>query len=241
VKAPQNQFSVRTDEDSQFLEGFASGSNYQGHILYGTNPGQVVWRNPPTFTIDVPESGSMLIRVKEVDAGRHKLISVVNGMPGPSLGWDFKQKTHLKPLSEEEQFLEIPLTKGVNHILLDIEGPNFVRLSNIYFVLHTGSSGGVLSAKGLVSERGDEAFYYIKNQTYTELYHTVLEKQAVNVTDVRFEVPGLKDGRYTIVYYDPSEGKETGSVTANSIGGKLLFTVNEIKKDLAVKIKMASN
>lgn len=235
VKAPKNIFYINEKESSQFLEGFAAGSNYQGHVLYGNQMERL--RNPPTLVINVPGKGAMLVRMKIISAGKHRLISQVNGEKGPSMEWNYAERTHVKGMSKDEEYLWIPLKKGENRILIDCDGPEYIRLASVYFILDTADPNGILNANGLISDSSDEAIIYLQNQTFTELYHTILEKEPAAVKNIQLEVSGLKDGEYHIVYYDPSKGDYAGVASAEAIHGKLSFQIHSVEKDLAIKIR----
>jgi hypothetical protein len=238
IKAPQNLFYVSNNESSQFLEGFAAGSGWQGHMLYGEKNGPL--RNPPTFVINAPEGGSMLIRVKVVAAGTHRLVSEINGKSGPCREWNYRENTEVKGKSKEEEYLSIPLNKGENRISIDCEGPDFIRIGWIYFILDTADPNGSLAVSGLVSENQDDAIVYVKNQTYTELYYTILGKEPAALSPVLLEVPGLKDGKYNVVFYDPSTGNYAGTLLIESANGRLMCPVKKIEKDVAIKIREVS-
>src|SRR5690606_9285933 len=66
AKAPRNYFQISNVQSSQFLEGFAAGSGWQGHVLHGRKHSDL--RNPPTFEIDIPHAATMFVRVKLVAA-----------------------------------------------------------------------------------------------------------------------------------------------------------------------------
>ncbi len=238
VKARQNVFHIKNDESSQFLEGFAAGSGWQGHMLYGRKNDSL--RNPPTFGIHAPEGGEMLIRVKIVPAGHHKLVSSVNGEAGPSIEWNYEEFTEVKLKTKKEEYLSIPLKKGKNRISIDCEGDDFIRIGWIYFILNTSDPSGSLAVSGMICDSSDEAIVYLKNQTYTELYQTILAKEAAAADDIQIDVAGLTDGRYEVVFFDPSTGEYTGQRLLESSHGGLICPVGKVKKDLAIRIRKVS-
>lgn len=238
VKARENKFVITSDKSSQFLEGFAAGAGWQGHMLYGTSHADL--RNPPTFVIDVPESGSMLVRVKLVGPGGHRLVSVVNGKKGPSKSWQYTERTEVREKGKAEEYLSIPLSKGRNEITLDCDGPEYIRLGWLYFILDTRDPNGTLAVNGMISDQGDDAIVYVMNQTYTELYHTILGREPAAVRSTQLEMKGFKKGRYNVVFYDPVQGDYAESFAVESVDGRIVIPIDRIENDLAIKVRSVS-
>jgi hypothetical protein len=225
VKSPDNEFTVVTEENSQFMEGI-------GPTLYGS--GRKELRNPPTLIFNTPANTTvkMLVEVNEVGSGTNTLAVAINNQPVKSVPWCCGRRI----LNNEERFVEVPLAAGENRITLDNAGGDWLRLQKITFILDSNDARSLLTAKGLVS--GDEAVLYLNNQTYGELYNKFLQNDAVPIQNVTMQVYGLVDGSYDVTVYDPTTGMNTKSMTAPSLNGKLTILAGQVEKDLALKLKL---
>jgi hypothetical protein len=223
VKSPENEFEVNADENGQWLEGF-------GRTLYGSNRKE--WRNPPTFVFATPANttAKLLVEVNEVGGGTNTLAVTVNGELVQSVPYCCGRRM----LNGDERFVEAPLPAGLSRITLDNAGGDWLRLYKIYILLESDDPGTLLSAKGLGG--GDEAFLYLNNQTYGELYRKVLNREAVPLHTVRVDVEGLSDGLYDVAVYDPSSGEYTDHIKAAHENGKFVFAIERIDKDMAVRL-----
>lgn len=226
VKAPRNEFAINTTENNQWLEGAS-------RTLWGNNASRTPWRNPPTFNINLPTPGKLLIRLTEIGGGTSTLAARVNDS-------EVKRATFQngrRNLAPHEQWVEVPLPAGPNRISLDNvqKGSDWLRVGNYYFTFEAPDASGLINLRGQSS--GSEAFLYVQNQTFGHLYEQVLKHKPFPMENVMVAVNGLEPGHYLIVLFDPGRGTSTGELTAVCSGGKLVFTLPRLEHDLAVKLQ----
>lgn len=220
-KATKNYFEIDTGSSGMLLEGYIAN-------LYGV--GRNSWRNPPTFVINAPYGGEMVLYVDEFGGGTNTMTTTING----SLVSQRVFSGGRRYTTEEEKYTTVPLVKGENRITLDNTGNDWINVGTVYFILNSDSAAGMITAHTHIAK--DAAVVYLENQTYSEVTKSILGKEPVDFKNVSFKVSGLSDGRYALYSYNPDTGKYADSKVVNISGGETTVTVPYVGEDYAVKL-----
>lgn len=221
TKSPRNLFEINMKESSQFIDGFSP-------TLWGNRRRE--WKNPPTFVVELPRNGKMLVRIRELGGGTQIFTANVNGEEVKNILMENSGDGRYEP----GHYIDIPLPRGRCHIKLDNAGNDWLRLHGIFFMYDTDEPCDMLDAGGWQSE--DCTFIYLKNLSYGELYCGILKKKPVPVRNASARLHGLRDGKYRAVYYDPTIGKIRRQTTASVTDGSVVLDFPEIERDCAVKL-----
>lgn len=218
------------------IDETASGMLLHGYVknLYGINQNISQLRNPPTFVIDAPNGGEMVLYVSEFGSGRN-VLSVKNH------DMTVLEREFIGPRRQttpEERYTTIPLQKGENRITLDNIGHDWINITGTYFVLNVESAADMITAHSHVAD--DAAIIYLENQTYSEVNKEILGSTPCDFTDIKFTVEGLSDGKYAMHTFKPDTGEYVDAKEVTVAGGKVDVAIAAIDKDFAVKlIKLA--
>lgn len=227
AKATKNYFEIDTGSSGMLLEGYVAN-------LYGTNHTNT-WRNPPTFVINAPNGGEMVLFVDEFGAGTNRMTTTINGSVVNQRVFSGGRRY----TTAEEKYTTVPLVKGENRITLDNTGNDWINVGTVYFILNSDSAAGMITAHTHISEGA--AVVYLENQTYSEVTKSILGKDPVDFKNVSFKVSGLSDGRYALYSFNPDTGKYSDSKVVNVSGGETTVTVPSVGEDYAVKLLKLKN
>ncbi len=219
--ATRNIFPLDSKHSSVLLEGYTANL-YSGHTER--------WKNPPTFTIDAPLGGKLMVEADEIGAGKQTLTIHRNGELIKTITWAGGRRL----LKADENCVEIDLVPGANTITLDNVGTDWLRLLGVYFVLNSDGPESMVTARQLSGK--DFAIIHVENQTYYELYRTVLKKPAVPISDVKVYTEGMEDGQYWLYLFDPTEGRYTYIKEVEVAGGRAEIGIPILKKHVAAKL-----
>ncbi len=227
AKATSNLYEIDENASGMLLHGYVKN-------LYGTNANVSKWKNPPTFVVDAPNGGELVLRIDEFGAGSNMLNVKINGKTVLDRAFTGGRRQ----TTDEEKFTRIPLVKGENRITLDNTGHDWINVSSAYFILNVESEADMITAHTHVADTA--AIVYLENQTYSEVYQKILENSACDFSNVSLTLTGLTDGRYAVYPFNPNTG-EYGQITETTVaGGKVDLTVPTVTKDYAIKlIKLA--
>ena len=227
ARATSNLFEIDENASGMLLHGYVKN-------LYGSNANVAPWRNPPTFVIDAPNGGEMVLYVSEFGAGTNFLSVTLNGEK--VLEREFSGGR--RQTTPEEKYTSIPLVKGENRITLDNAGHDWINITGTYFVLNVESAGDMITAHTHVAD--DAAIVYLENQTYSEVNQKIFGNTPVDFTDVAFTLEGLSDGKYALYTFKPDTGEYVDAKEVEVKDGKVDISVAAVDKDCAVKlIKLA--
>lgn len=219
--ATRNVFPIDSKHSSVLLEGYTPNL-YSGHTER--------WKNPPTFEIDAPLGGKIMLEFDEIGGGEQVLTVHKNGNLVKTATWGGGRRM----LNSDENCLEIDLDIGKNVIKLDNIGADWLRLLGVYFVLNSPGAKSMVAAKQLCGK--DFALIYVENQTYYELYQTVLKKQPTDIKNVKLTTEGTTDGDYYMYIYNPAKGEYSCIKEVTVSGGRVDIEIPLLQKHAAVKL-----
>lgn len=220
-KATQNVFHIDSSRSSVLLEGYTPN-------LYSGNTER--WKNPPTFIIDTPQGGKLLLDFDEIGGGEQKLELTLNGKLVKTVEWSGGRRM----LTADERYVEVDLPVGRNEVRLDNTGTDWLRIQRVYFVVNAGSADSMITAQQLSGK--DFCLVYVQNQTYFELYRTVLNGEPADIKNVTVTAAGMNDGDYVLSLYDPTDNAYLLTENVTVTGGKHSITVPLLKKHMAIKL-----
>jgi hypothetical protein len=229
AKAPNARFEIDLSQPRQWLEGFSPS-------IYGQRARGKVWRNPPTFVADLPAEGKLLIELKEIAGGSNTFI--VSRRNSDAEQWKSAARVQLdkgrRLVSEKEKWVQVPLDKGPQQIMLDAEG-DWVRIESLAITYPLSSALALVDVSGWTD--GGSGFLYLRNQSYSRLLSGVLDQRAVDLKNVQLELTDLPDGRYRFSVCSTESGDVQSNQTESSAGGRLVLSLPILKRDAAIRIE----
>jgi hypothetical protein len=224
ARATENHFVVSLDRNRQAVRGL-------GVALYGQHGHTSAWPNPPTFPVDMPADGQLVMEVEEI-GGEEVLEASIDGESAAKVTLAGGRRA----LRDDERFVAVAVPKGSHRITVDNVGPSgdWIRVRRYHFVVPGDDPARLVDASGLSGRK--QAFLYLENQSYDRVAQT-LGQQAAELLDVVVEVNGFPDGQYRATFFDTAKGTTTGAADVVCRGGDLAFRVPHLLADLAVKLK----
>ncbi|MEK6796137.1 MAG: DUF5060 domain-containing protein [Spirochaetota bacterium] len=206
AKSLTDTFTIDAGENAVWLTGMS-------RTLYAKRSDRIAWRVTPSFTIDMPGNGRFIARVDEIGSGNQTLTAAVDGAQARSTVYAGGRR-ELKP---DEQWFDVPLAAGARTVTLALAEGDWLRVGKYFVVIDIDDAKGLIGAKGLSS--AEEAFAYLPNITYGQLYQSILKRDAVAVNDVQVEFSGLVGGVYAVRIIDPVSGSLVGESETTAAGG----------------------
>ncbi|MGD0113116.1 MAG: DUF5060 domain-containing protein [Armatimonadota bacterium] len=225
VKASGNTFAIDLRESSQVITGL-------GSTLYGDAAHVTAWRNPPTFVVDMPSDGELVLEVEEIGGGDQLL----------EVRIDDRRATRVdltggrRELRDSERWVKTPLPKGRHRVSVDNArtGGDWIRVRRYHFTFRESEAGRFVAASGL--SNGERGFLYVQNQTYARLPRD-LGQTPVAMRDVDMSVSGLHDGRYQVALFGTVSEVERAMDDAVCAGGSLRVRVDRLEGEVAVRVE----
>jgi len=223
ARATESRFRIALDENNQAVKGL-------GSTLYGR--ARATWRNPPTFLVNMPEEGQLVVEVEEIGGGDQTLEVKIDGCIARHV--DFLGGR--RELRDGERRVRVPLPKGSHSISIDNARPggDWIRVRRYYVVVECDDAAQLVDVCGLRS--GKRALLYIENQTYTRLPQE-LGQPATPLADLAVEVSGLPNGRYRVAFFDTETGDDAGTTGVVCTGGVLTIPVNRLGSGSALELE----
>ena len=219
--ATRNFFPIDSEQSSVLLEGYTPNL-YSGHTEK--------WKNPPTFSINAPQGGRLLLEFDEIGGGKQNLTVHLNDKLVKTAAWDGGRRM----LNADENCVETDLVVGENKVTLDNIGSDWLRLLGVYFILNAPSAESMVTAKQLCGK--DFAIIYVENQTYYELYRTVLKKDPIPIKNVKISARGIENGDYYLYLYNPSTGEYSYIKEVCISENHLEFEIPTLEKHMVAKL-----
>ena len=233
AKAPRNRFEVGLDQTRQWLEGFSS-------TLFGERSRYKAWRNPPTFLLNLPDDGKLLVGLKEI-AG-HSNTLLISRRAGDTASWQPAASVQLdhgrRLVTPKEEWVEVAIPKGPQQVMLDVRG-DWIRTECLAVSYPLPNAEGLVSASGWTD--GRSGFLYLQNQSQSRLLNEVLHQKPVALTAMELEVGGLQDGQYRIEVCGTDTGLAQTSSQADCRQGRMRFRLPALSRDVALKFSQRLN
>jgi len=217
-KAPRNRFAIEPDGTMPHIEDFTADLFGRGHPD---------WRNPPTITVNYPAPGKFIVHVSEA---AHAVLEIyLDGKPAlrdDSLGVP-------RTLIRRDFSIDVPA--GKHEVRLVNAGGDWLCIRHMLLTNYRDAS-----------KYPDLDVYWLKSDTEALLWvHNRLNEwdfRAIGVTpqpvsSARVELARLKDGDYTVEWWDTYKGEVTRTEKAAARGESLILELPSVNTDGACKIK----
>lgn len=191
--------------------------------------------NPATFHVDFPQPGKFVVRVQGVSGygGGHLNIWVdgqkVLDVDFPDTNPPGKHET----LNQYNGAYAVQVSAGKHVIKVENVGRDWI------FVSYELTGYKIDPAPNLrVLGIGDDsaALLWIQNKDNT-WYRRSLGKEPREVAPTRLTFTGLRDGSYTVEWWDTDRGVITATQPVRVVNGKITLNVLAVKTDVACKVR----
>jgi len=188
-------------------------------------------RNNPTFIVELPYSGEVVIHVNSVaDSGAVLQVyvdgSLVNSTPLPD-----KDGENDASVNEYNMDVRVPIHSGRHEVKLDNSGNDWFTYDYIEF---TNSVLKVSKARVIGLGNVTFAMAWVQNKDHT--WWNVVNKVPVEPLKlISMEFEGFLSGEYVVEWWNPYSGEITSRETVLVTDGRMLLSVSNLEKDTAVK------
>jgi hypothetical protein len=199
-----------------------------GVHLYGHIKERASWRNPPTFEVSYPKDGEFGLTIDEA-AGRAILemhlddhLALREKLPQPS----YRRQVG--------QTFRLSVPAGKHRIRVDNAGDDWFTVSH-YLLTNYRDAGTYpdLAVWGLQAE--ESAYLWVHNELHTWACKRLgIAPEAIEGVSVNIE--GLKDGDYTVRWWDTYQGTWLAQSRARRRRGALQVTIPRVDRDIAAAI-----
>jgi hypothetical protein len=213
---------------------------------------------PPKFVVDFPQDGVVAIQVGTVSSGA-VLIVRIDGkevwrqeLPEGQERKDEQGRIYREGSYREKRWIEqwrkwdyvydrefvVPVPKGKHTIEVDNQGADWCTITRIRFSPYRDLKFPEVDIVGIQTETA--ALIWVHNQQSNFQNEKKSEQETKSdlkpIKDLRFEVLGLKDGKYRIVLWDTWKGMVASNWQAQCRQGRLLLRLPDLERDFALWI-----
>ncbi len=207
---------------------------------------------PPKFIVDFPQDGIMALTVGTVSSNA-VLIVRVDGkevwkqvLPEGEEEKDEQGRLYRKGSYKQRRWDEawkkwdyiyerefaVLIPKGKHTIELDNRGADWCTIPQIRFSPYRDRRHAEVDIVGIQTDTIALIWVHNQHSNFKEAWD-----EAKTIRELKFEVMGLKEGRYRIAIWDTWEGKVVAEWQENCQQGKLPIKLQELKNDLALWIQ----
>ncbi|MGQ9729792.1 MAG: DUF5060 domain-containing protein [Candidatus Zipacnadales bacterium] len=211
------------------------------------SPSKPDLRQPLRFRVTCPGGGQLVMHVGRVSA-RARLQVNIDGqqawekefVAGPAGEGEYKATEWLEQYgiwqSTFDQEYAIDLPPGEHTLSLDNVEGDWLEVREYRFIgCLDPQYAGTLDVYGIQTQ--DYAILWLHNRVHN-WYNRSHGNPIEPVTGASFELLGLRDGSYTITWYDTYTGLRTCEEEARCGESRLRIVVPEVKQDVACKIRL---
>ena len=193
------------------------GDERLGVYLYGRLL-NTQWRRPVVFNVNYLEKGYFTIVTGDATAAPELAISIDNK--------NFQRK---KVMANGGYTFNIPA--GNHTIRVENSGKDWLWVKQYSF----SNAGAALNTYVLKNESNTKAAGYILNEGYN--WKATFNKQRMTQETGELTIPGMNNGNYLVVFYDPLNLQQLQRVSATSSAGKLTVKIPKVYWDMAFTIE----
>lgn len=209
--APAGAFTVNADGT------IMPSSNQLGQYLYGSSF-NTQNRNPPTFTVNYPVAGQFVVNTGGSTGTAPKVTIYVDGVE------------ELNQNAAINSSYAVNIAAGAHTIKVDNLGTDWILIANYTFT----NIGSPINTYLLKSADSLRAAGWLHNKSYNWLY---LRNNGGNpppaISNPSIQIPGVRNGAYTIALYSCTTGLQTGTINATAVNHSLNFSLPTIAWDIA--------
>ncbi len=203
-------------------------SQLSGFVHGGYHPDL---RNNPTFIVELPYNGEVVVHVNSVANSGAVLQVYVDGSLVNSTPLSDKDGKNDDSVNEYNMDVRVPIPLGRHEVKLDNSGNDWFTYDYVKF------TNAVLKvSKARVMGLGNETFAiaWIQNKDHT--WWNVVNKVPVEpLRLISMEFEGFQSGEYVVEWWNPYSGGITSRESVLVTDGRILLSVSNLEKDTAVK------
>lgn len=189
------------------------------------------WHNPPTFVVDYAQPAAFEVVVGGVSGwGGANLRIRLDGEVRLSADFPDTAPADHETMHQYDEAYRIDVPAGKHRITVENEGADWAYVSYRFAAYVTTPDVRVV---GLAN--ADSAMLWLQNRANT-WWNAAQGKQVKPVPPVVISIGELRDGEYTIEWWDPYAGRRTTRDRVQATGRRLTIRTPEIARDVACKI-----
>jgi hypothetical protein len=189
-------------------------------------------KNNPTFIVSVPYGGEAIIHVNSVSRSGATLdLYIDNLLAKREVFGDIDGKNDAEA-GEYDLDVEVAVPPGVHEVRLDNSGGDWLTFDYVKFTNAIAKQSKV-RAIGLKNEA--MALLWIQNKDHT-WWNVVNNISIEPVEKAEIELYSFENGSYMVEYWDTYAGAILKAEETPVVNGKVQITVENLEKDIALKI-----
>jgi len=223
---------VKPEADRFIIDLDGSVSNVSQFCCYIHGRAHLELKNNPTFVVNLPYGGTFKVHVNSVAISGAVLeiydnCSRVHKVDLPDL--DHRNEAFV---NEHNTTVEIDLLPGNHELMLDNSGGDWLSIDYVGF---TDAVLKKAKARVIGLNNGTLALAWIQNREHT--WWNVINGIPIEpIADLEFELYGFLDGEYMVELWDTYDGRILKREKVMASEDKLLLNVQDLKKDIALKV-----
>ncbi|MBO3803652.1 MAG: hypothetical protein JTT11_07275, partial [Candidatus Brockarchaeota archaeon] len=189
-------------------------------------------RNNPTFVVNFPFGGEVVVHVNSVAISGAILEIYDNGSLVKSAALPDLDRKNDASAKEYDEFVKASLLPGTHEIKLDNSGGDWLSVDYVKFTfaMMKGAKARIIGLSN-----GTLALAWIQNSEHN-WWNAVNNVTVEPIGEVEFELSGFVDGEYVVEWWDTYIGTILRREEAEASGGRIRLSVRGLEKDLAFKI-----
>ena len=222
-KATENQFYVDYNYNDSLIAGISP-------TIYGTNANIQDYKNDPTFNINSPYGGEMVIQLNEFGTGTNNLTV----KSGDEIITTLTLTGGRRTVNDDERYVRVPLKEGMNSLTISNEGHDWILITAYHFKFYTENSKSAVSVKRMINKNQQLAL--VRNSLSGEVYSNVFngeQKSAFNVSVPFYE---LENAEYRLEIYDTENGIWNTSEIITPTNGEYTALIDKVDDISVVKL-----
>jgi len=189
-------------------------------------------RNNPTFVVNFPFGGDVLVHVNSVASSGAVLEIYDNGSKVNAVSLPDRDHKNDAFVNEYNSTVSAFLSPGTHEIRLDNSGGDWLSIDYVKFTDMVLKKAKV---RVIGLNNGTLVLVWVQNRDHT--WWNVVNKLPIEpIRETTVELSGFVDGEYVVEWWDTYNGTIIRRESVAISGGKLQITVENLEKDMALKI-----
>ncbi len=210
-----------------------NASQLSGYIQGSYHPDL---RNNPTFIVNFTYGGEAVVHVNSVANSGAVLRIFVDGSLVKTVSLPDKDGQNEGFVNEYNLDVTVPVPVGRHEIRLDNDGNDWFTIDYVTFTQAVLKSS---KARVIGLTNGTFAMVWIQNKDHT-WWNVVNQVPIETLQSVEVNLLGFQDGKYIAEWWDTYTGNIVKRESVQAIGGKISLLIENLDKDVAVKLQIES-
>lgn len=242
IKPEDKWGKAKTDKIIISNEGEVNGLCQPNKYLHGTIKKDM--KADHVFNVNYPVAGEFIVRVGKVSQGAHLYVYLdgklmkARGFPAGKGSGPWKRSFHNKKydiyqcLYNDDFKIKVPV--GKHTITLENKGVDWMSIERITLTNYMPSNSANARCMGL--EVGEQRLFWIQNTEFN--WHNTFQGKGLNpVEGGYFYVNDIKDGTYSIEWWDTFKGAIISKDTLEAKKSRMYIEIPSFFRDIACKVK----